>query len=145
MWQLEISVKIKLGRKDNLVWSHGMKYSICCLATGSRQKVQTPKSVTVAADEKRRLVVRRKGVISSLITVHRLMATLVGQGFSYERPRCVSGGVGGQFRPEGWHQVWVGLIGRVGDGMWGGRGVGRLRLLRCFSRCRLEVVSLPFS
>lgn len=73
------------------------------------------------------------------------MATLVGRGFSYERPRCVSGGVGGQFRPEGWHQVWVGLIGRVGGGMWGGRGVGRLRLLRRFSRCRLEVVCLPFS
>lgn len=50
------------------------------------------------------------------------MATLVGRGFSYEPPRCVSGGVGGQFRPEGWHQV----VGRVDRAGWR-RGVGWTR------------------
>lgn len=54
------------------------------------------------------------------------------------------GRVGGQFRPEGWHEV----VGRVDRAGWrrgcGVEEVDRLFPLRCFSRCRGEVVTLSF-
>lgn len=60
------------------------------------------------------------------------------------RGASLAGWEGSSDRRDG-TKWWVGLIGRVGDGVWGRRGVGRLRLLRRFSRFRLEVVCFPFS
>ncbi|KAK1877968.1 Magnetosome protein MamS [Dissostichus eleginoides] len=44
------------------------------------------------------------------------MATLVKWGVPVDG-RGPPDGVGGQIRPEGWHEV-VGRVGRVGDGVW---------------------------
>jgi len=48
------------------------------------------------------------------------MATLVKWGVPVDG-RGPPDGVGGQIRPEGWHEV-VGRVGRVGDGVWGKGG-----------------------